>query len=144
MLEGERDTVASPLGDVGGEQRLAGRARQLGGVLGDAAAAERERVPRQAGLHLAQDAVGRFGGHCLVPAGHEHEYLGGENALAFGECGDRAVHRSAGSALGDGSHPSAPAVVCGRLRMGAGDDHARAPLEDEREILGPRKQRLAV
>ncbi len=144
LLEGQRCALDSALRDVGRQQRLAGGARQLGRVLGDAAAPERERVPREARFHLVEHRLGRTRRRGVVAAGHQHQHLRAGDPLAVGQRGDRAARHGPRPALGDRAHAPAPALVGGRLRMGARHQHARPVLDRQRELLGALQQLLPL
>ena len=90
----------------------------------------------QRGLELAQHGLGGPRGERLLAAGHDHDDLGARHLGAVDERRDRAGRRGARAALDDAQHARAPAVVDGRVRARADDEHARAGVELEPDARG--------
>ena len=88
-------------------------------------------MARQARLQLAQDALGRPLGDCVLAAGDEQHDLG-SGGLALGRRGDRARHDGARAALGGREHPSAPALLRRHVRVRARDEDAAAGVRGRR------------
>ena len=106
-------------------RRAAPRCRrvQLVRVRGDAAAPDGEGEAGQAGLELAQHAVGRALPRRLVGVGDEHDDLAGRGVPTVGRRGDGAVgRRRARRARRPTSTRGAPVLLGGRRAVRARDD----------------------
>ena len=108
------------------------------------AAPDREGVPGQGALQLAQDGVGRARRGRVVGARQEDHDLGAHGVRTRGEHGGSAGEHGARAAIGHAEHALAPAVLGRHERVGARDDDARPLDQVDPQLARPAEDVLAA